>query len=121
MELKSFIKKYLDQTEGDPLQEAGQVIGVISPHIDYQRGGHIYAQLWSKMMAVLPQAELVVILGTDHNDGKGMVTLTRQNYETPLGTVPTAKNVVDELASGNPETVPASRQIKKRARPRGRA
>jgi len=99
VELKSFIKKYLDQAEGDPLQEAGQVIGVISPHIDYQRGGHIYAQLWSKMMAVLPQAELVVILGTDHNDGKGMVTLTRQNYETPLGTVPTAENIVEELAS----------------------
>ncbi|MFC2013369.1 AmmeMemoRadiSam system protein B [Chloroflexota bacterium] len=98
-ELKSFIKKYLDQADGEPLQEAEQVVGAISPHIDYQRGGHIYAEVWSKMMAILPQAELVIILGTDHNDGKGMVTLTRQNYETPLGTVPTAKDIVEELAS----------------------
>jgi len=99
VELKNFIKKYIDEVEGNPLQEADQVIGVISPHIDYQRSGHVYAQVWSKMMGVLSQAELVVILGTDHNDGKGMVTFTRQNYETPLGTIPTAKNIVEELAS----------------------
>jgi AmmeMemoRadiSam system protein B len=97
-ELKSLIMNYLDQTDGDPLQEADQVDVVISPHIDYQRGGHIYGQIWSKMKGVLSQAELVIILGTDHNDGKGMVTLTHQNYETPLGTVPTAKEIVEELA-----------------------
>ena len=50
-------------------------------------------------MALLPQAELVVILGTDHNYGKGIITFTYQNYGTPLGTVPTAKDVVEELAS----------------------
>jgi AmmeMemoRadiSam system protein B len=98
-ELRSFIKQYLDQASGDPVTETDRIVGVISPHIDYQRGGHIYAQVWSKMKTALHDAELVVILGTDHSDSKGLVTLTHQNYETPLGTVPTAKEIVDELAS----------------------
>jgi AmmeMemoRadiSam system protein B len=96
--LKSFIQKYLDQASDDCFAETDRVAGLISPHIDYQRGAHIYAQVWSKVKTALEQAELVIILGTDHNDSKGMVTLTGQNYETPLGVVPTAKDIVAEMA-----------------------
>lgn len=96
--LKNCIQKCLDQVSGDSFQETDDVVGLISPHIDYQRGANIYARVWSKAKTALEQAELIVILGTDHIDSKGMITLTRQNYETPLGVVPVAKKIVEEIA-----------------------
>jgi AmmeMemoRadiSam system protein B len=72
--------------------------GLISPHIDFERGGHIYAEIWGKMADAARQAEVAVILGTDHNGGEGKLTLTRQNYATPYGTLPTATDVVDAVA-----------------------
>ena len=42
--------------------------------------------------------ELVIILGTDHKGGPGALTLTRQSYASPLGTLPTDREVVDGLA-----------------------
>jgi hypothetical protein len=45
------------------------------------------------------EAELVIILGTDHNGGEGQITLTRQSYETPWGVVPTDQEVVDKIAA----------------------
>lgn len=98
-ELGAFLKRYLDEVEDEGFERPGELRGLISPHIDFVRGGHIYARVWSKARASVRQAELVVILGTDHNEGEGRITLTRQNYETPFGVIPTAQDVVDELVS----------------------
>jgi AmmeMemoRadiSam system protein B len=73
------------------------VRGVICPHIDFQRGGRVYAGLWRRAAEATRQAELIVVLGTDHN-GERLLTLTRQHYATPWGVLPTAREVVDALA-----------------------
>lgn len=73
------------------------VRGVTSPHIDYRRGGRVYAGLWRRAAEAARQAELIVVLGTDHNGG-GLLTLTRQHYATPWGVLPTSQPVVDALA-----------------------
>lgn len=75
------------------------VRGVVSPHIDYQRGGSVYAQVWRRAAKAAREAELVIILGTNHFDGQRLVTLTRQSYSTPWGLLPTAREVVDAVAS----------------------
>ncbi|MEZ4615272.1 MAG: AmmeMemoRadiSam system protein B [Caldilineaceae bacterium] len=66
-------------------------VGILSPHIDYQRGGPVYAQVWKRAAQAAREAELVILLGTDHY-GSDPFTLTRQNYATPYGTLPTARN-----------------------------
>lgn len=71
--------------------------GVFSPHIDFPRGGHVYAHGWKQAEAAAQAAELVIVLGTDHY-GNDPFTLTRQSYATPFGTLPTATEIVDELA-----------------------
>ena len=96
--LKDYIQKYLDKVPDDSFQETDEIVGVISPHIDYQRGARIYAEVWSKARKSMEQAKLVVILGTDHVDGKGSITLTSQDYQTPLGVMPTDKGIVEEFA-----------------------
>ncbi len=72
--------------------------GIISPHIDYQRGGPVYAQVWRRAKAAVEEADLVLIFGTDHNGSPGSITLTQIPYATPLGVLPTDSNLVDRLA-----------------------
>ena len=76
----------------------GPVAGMISPHIDYHRGWKSYAQVWQPARAAVEDAELVIILGTDHAGAPGRFTLTRQSYATPLGTLPTDTGLVDQVA-----------------------
>jgi AmmeMemoRadiSam system protein B len=42
---------------------------------------------------------LVIIFATDHNGGNtGSITLTRQNYASPLGVMPTDEDLLTRLA-----------------------
>ena len=76
-----------------------RLAGVISPHIDYPRGWRTYAETWNQAKAAVEAADRVIILGTDHAGSPGSLTLTRQNYATPWGTLPTDSDVVTELTS----------------------
>ena len=87
-----------DAGESGIVVDGGPVVGVISPHIDYNRGWRSYAQVWQPARAAVENAELVIILGTDHAGAPGRFTLTRQSYATPLGTLPTDTGLVDQLA-----------------------
>jgi MEMO1 family protein len=97
------LQAYLDALPPLPAEaeeaQAAPVRGVISPHIDYQRGGPVYAQVWRAAGEAARKAELVVILGTDHRGGEAALTLTRQSYATPFGVLPTDQDLVDALAA----------------------
>jgi len=73
--------------------------GLVSPHIDYQRGGPVYAEVWRAGAQAANEAELVILFGTDHQGSAGTLTLTQQSYATPWGVLPTEGSVVDELAA----------------------
>lgn len=76
---------------------ADGLAGLISPHIDYQRGGPVYGALWRRAAPALREADLVVIFGTDHHGSPGRLTLTRQPYATPWGVLPAAPAAVDAM------------------------
>ena len=82
----------------EPLPASATVTGVVSPHIDYERGWQTYAQLWARCSGALDDIELAIILGTDHKGGPGALALTRQSYASPLGALPTDREIVDGLA-----------------------
>jgi AmmeMemoRadiSam system protein B len=75
------------------------VAGIISPHIDYHRGGPVYARLWRAAQQAAKTAEVVVIFGTDHCGGLDRITLTRPDYATPLGRLPTDVAARDAVAA----------------------
>jgi AmmeMemoRadiSam system protein B len=83
----------------DNKPKADEVRGLVSPHIDYQRGGTVYAGVWHRAAKAAQDAEVAIILGTNHFNGKKLVTLTRQSYATPWGVLRTANDVVDAVAS----------------------
>ncbi len=99
-ELHRFLNDYLEgaQSHPRPLAEWPRRAGLLSPHIDYGRGGAVYAEVWKHAADLAKAAELVVLLGTDHY-GDDPITLTRQHYATPYGLLPTDRRIVDELAA----------------------
>lgn len=74
-------------------------LGVISPHIDYRRGGHVYATVWQEAREMARAADLVILLGTDHYSMGDRLNLTRQSYATPYGVLPTNTAIVDALVA----------------------
>jgi AmmeMemoRadiSam system protein B len=91
---------FLEYGHGDDLNgwPAWRGRGIISPHIDYFRGGPVYSRVWRRAAAAVREAELVLIFGTDHNGGPGSITLTRLPYATPYGVLPNDLGLIDSLA-----------------------
>lgn len=82
----------------DGREDQCHIVGLISPHIDYMRGGPVYAGVWERAADAVRAADLVIIFGTDHAGSAGRITLTRQNYATPYGVLPTDSALVDAIA-----------------------
>lgn len=96
--LRSLLDGYAATLDAGP--EAPDAIrGLICPHIDYPRGGAVYAGVWSPVAAAVRDADLAILLGTDHHGAENDFTLTRQHYSTPLGLLPTDREVVDAVAA----------------------
>jgi MEMO1 family protein len=75
-----------------------RVRGILSPHIDFQRGGSVYT--WSyKELVENSDADTFVILGVAHQYCRQRFALTCKDFETPLGVVPTDRAYVDRIAA----------------------
>ncbi|MGB1251710.1 MAG: AmmeMemoRadiSam system protein B [Candidatus Promineifilaceae bacterium] len=98
-ELHTFLEAY--SAEDTELAEWDEWHGraIVAPHIDYQRGGHVYAKVWQRAKAAINDADLILIWGTDHKGGPASLTLSSIPYATPYGILPTDKSIVDELAA----------------------
>ena len=80
-----------------PCRPDPRLRGALVPHIDYPRGGGTYA--WGfKEVVEKTAAGLFVIIGTSHYSNHRF-TLTRKNFESPLGVVPTDQEFIDRLVS----------------------
>jgi AmmeMemoRadiSam system protein B len=70
--------------------------GILAPHIDFKRGGPCYTHAYREL-AERSEADLYVVLGVAHLSPANPFVLTSKNYETPLGTVTTDREVVAAL------------------------
>ena len=74
------------------------VRAILSPHIDFQRGGSVYT--WSyKELVENSDADTFVILGVAHQYCRQRFALTRKDFETPLGVVATDRTYVDRISA----------------------
>lgn len=96
-DIRRLFEGYLDSLDDIPISPASSR-AIISPHIDYQRGGPVYAAVWASAEAAVREAELIIILATDHNGGLGTLTPTLQHYASPFGVMPTETEIVNQLA-----------------------
>jgi AmmeMemoRadiSam system protein B len=72
--------------------------GVVSPHIDFGRGGPVYTWAYRELVESC-DADVFVVLGVAHQPCSRRFVLTRKHFETPLGVLPTDVDYVNRIAS----------------------
>ena len=77
---------------------ARRVRGVLSPHIDFDRGGPVYTWAYDAL-AERCDADTFVILGVAHQPCRRRFALTRKDFATPLGVATTDREYVERIAA----------------------
>ncbi len=96
--LDGFAFPYMNAEREALAPSPGELRAVISPHIDFERGGDSYGMIWEHVRDQLHDVELFVVFGTDHNGDGPRLTLTNQSYQSPLGLLETDTELVDDIA-----------------------
>lgn len=93
-ELQATIERYL--TDVEPTVLEGQLVGLIAPHAGYVYSGQVAAYAYKQLEG--RDFELVALISPVHRMYRGTYMVTSYAYyETPLGLVPVATDLVDEL------------------------
>jgi hypothetical protein len=79
----------------DGLPAAPRVI--VAPTVDFTRGGPAYAWAFRPLLDAARLPSLIVLLGCDHSAYDPVVTLTKKDFATPLGTLHTDEELVSAL------------------------
>ena len=75
----------------------GTLRGILSPHIDFFRGGPTYTWAYREILE-RSDAEVFVVLGVAHQYCENRFAITRKDFATPLGLVKTDRDYVDRIA-----------------------
>ena len=74
----------------------GRIRGIISPHIDFRRGGHSYALAYRELID--SDADTFIVFGTSHYaEVENPFILTKKHFITPFGEADTDTKIVEEL------------------------
>jgi hypothetical protein len=76
--------------------ENASLSAIVSPHIDFRRGGPNYGWAYGAL-GEGPEPETVVIFGTAHAPCRSPMLFTGKDFETPLGAVRIDQDFVDAV------------------------
>jgi MEMO1 family protein len=92
--LREMMREYLDRAPKASV--GGRMIGLISPHAGYAYSGFTAAHGYNVVAGAPP--DLVAVVSPFHGYPAGNVMVhTADFYETPLGRIPVARDLVDRL------------------------
>jgi MEMO1 family protein len=104
-ELRQYIdQRCLDAATNGKVKSNGQLVGLVSPHIDPWRGAIGYGHAYGAMKRAL-EAQAVdtfILLGTSHAPMRQPFALCRKGFATPLGTMEPDLAAIDALAAAAP-------------------
>lgn len=98
-ELKGWFKRFFNEAEQRVpyVPRSEELRGLISPHIDYSRGGKSYALAYRELDSK-HAADTFFIFGTSHYaEVDNPFILTKKDFETPLGTAETDSEIIEQL------------------------
>lgn len=82
--LEKYLGNFLNSQEIEKRKNEN-LAGIISPHIDYERGGKCYAYSYSALKDI-ESPDIFIILGTSHFFyGEDVVIFTKKDFQTPFG------------------------------------
>ncbi len=102
-EVLTYFRNFYDQTDGPAWPtsvSSDPFLGIIAPHIDYRVTTRAYAWAYEKLLCA-PTADVYLILGVGHK-AKQEWSCDPRGYLTPLGTVETASEILDDLQKESP-------------------
>jgi len=88
------IEEWFSETEDPEFEES--VLGIVAPHLDYERGWPNYASAYYAWQNT-DNPDRVVILGTNHFGNGDGVVLSTIGFSSPFGTCPADQQVVGAL------------------------
>lgn len=96
-ELKEQFEEFFKDLPGDETDDSkGVPKGIASPHIDFRRGGPVYARAYRRLKS--SDSGVFVIFGTSHGAMENIAALTKKTFKTPLGDLPVDIEFLDELS-----------------------
>jgi len=98
-ELRDWLSNFFKNNEESNSEKDGfkKIRGIISPHIDFRRGGKSYALAYRELLSN-SDVETFIIYGTAHYaDVENPFILTRKTFKTPLGEVENDFEIIDNL------------------------
>lgn len=75
-----------------------QLCGVLSPHIDFYRGGPTFAWAYKRLVEE-SDADLFIVFGTAHKAMNNLFSITKKHFDTPIGAVETDHKFVSSLTA----------------------
>jgi MEMO1 family protein len=96
--LASYLEKVTIHASGNAEEIEGVPLGVVIPHIDYQRGERVYAEVGKYLYSIDYVPDVVILLGTSHYGGESRYQLSRKDYEIPGAIFPNGIEVTDTIA-----------------------
>lgn len=99
-EVISFLNGHFEGLEKEGSRDGfqGEMAGIIAPHIDLHRGGHLFATAYDRLRYCTPP-KTAIIFGTAHFGDGGPYILTDKDFETPLGIARADRNYCEALLS----------------------
>ncbi len=97
--LREEIRAYVGEAESTYSTGGKEkIVALMAPHIDYHRGRKTYGAGYS-ILEALERPDVIFLIGTSHAGGESMFQLSRKDFASPLGTLPAARDVIDDLST----------------------
>lgn len=95
IELEKYLHNLLNT---NPSKANNNIVGFIAPHIDFKLG-EISHCVYSSVFSQIKESDFdtIVILGTAHYKSSDYLMFTKKNYSTPLGTLETDLELLNQL------------------------
>ncbi|MFA5323304.1 MAG: AmmeMemoRadiSam system protein B [Smithella sp.] len=100
--LRRDIENYFNSVSTVELE--GEIVGLISPHAGYLYSGKVAAKAYRLILG--KKYDAVVVVGPSHRVAfHGVSVFSRGGYETPLGIVPVAEDLAEQIKKISPIVV----------------
>lgn len=101
LDISVFLGKFYEDPKGPgPLlsikEFAAPPIGVVAPHIDFFRGGPLYAWSYGELAKRQPP-DVIVSLGVAHISPRSPWVMTKKSYATPFGAVEVDESLYEDI------------------------
>lgn len=94
-DLRQVVSSYLVPYR--PETSRRDLVALVSPHIDYRRGGSCYGHIYPRLTE--SGADMYVLIGTAHQYSRNLFHLCAKDFECPVGTLSCDTQFVTQLAN----------------------